>query len=556
MGGDSERTRKDKAATSSAAPAAVPKPSPPPVDDGKSSAVAKSGTKTAPPKPAPPKKSSPPIVAEPADGPSFFRELLRQIPGWVASAAFHAVLFVILALWFFPRPEPERDLVLNTKVDEQLEELEEITIEEEPEEIDLEQEVELSEPVETETVQDEFEITEMDDTPAPELSLDLAEIGIEMAPDLSISSDVGVLKGRGLEGRGQAARKAMVASEGGSAASETAVALALDWLAKHQNGDGSWNFDHRTGPCQGRCADPGHLTRCTTGATGLALLPFLGAGQTHVEGKYKEAVQAGLYYLVNRMKRNGKEAGSMVEGGGLYDHGIATIALCEAYAMTQDRGLMEPAQAAINFITYAQDPVGGGWRYRPGQAGDTSVVGWQTMALKSGHMAYLSVPPNVVVGIHKFLDTVQSQGGAAYGYTGPGEGAATSAVGLLCRMYLGAHQDNPALVRGVQIISRRGPSERNVYYNYYATQVMHHFGGETWKLWNEGPAGNNGMRDYYIATQSREGHEAGSWFISGGDHGAEAGGRLYFTSMCAMTLEVYYRHLPLYRKQTIEGVLE
>jgi hypothetical protein len=37
-----------------------------------------------------------------------------------------------------------------------------------------------------------------------------------------------------------------------------------------------------------------------------------------------------------------------------------------------------------------------------------------------------------------------------------------------------------------------------------------------------------------------------------GDHGADIGGRLYCTSMATMVLEVYYRHLPIYRNQSVE----
>src|SRR5205085_1082143 len=120
------------------------------------------------------------------------------------------------------------------------------------------------------------------------------------------------------------------------------------------------------------CGDGGSLSDCTTGATGLALLPFLGAGQTHKEGKYRKNVEAGLYCLTSRMKvANGM--GNLAEGGGnLYAHGISAIVLCEAYAMTHDKGLAAPAQLALNYTMYAQDPVGGGWRYSARQAGDTS----------------------------------------------------------------------------------------------------------------------------------------------------------------------------------------
>ena len=88
--------------------------------------------------------------------------------------------------------------------------------------------------------------------------------------------------------------------------------------------------------------------------------------------------------------------------------------------MTNDSQLLQPAQFALNFISYAQDPVGGGWRYEPKQAGDTSVLGWQLMACKSGHMAYLKVPRRTILGASKFLDFVQDANGSQYGYTVPG----------------------------------------------------------------------------------------------------------------------------------------
>ncbi|MFM9114661.1 MAG: hypothetical protein ACKOU6_00675, partial [Planctomycetota bacterium] len=214
--------------------------------------------------------------------------------------------------------------------------------------------------------------------------------------------------------------------------------------------------------------------------------------------------------------------------------------------MTHDRDLMAPAQAAINFIVYAQDPVGGGWRYQPRQPGDTSAVGWQLMALKSAHMAYLQVPPITLVGASKFLESVQVDSGSKYGYTGPGAGNATTAVGLLSRMYLGWKRDNPALDRGVKFLSDTGPGQGAMYYNYYATQVMRHAEGDAWKKWNEV------MREMMVTTQSKNGHEAGSWHFKGSDHGAESGGRLYCTAMATMILEVYYRHMPIYRKAAAE----
>ncbi|MBN2217563.1 MAG: hypothetical protein JW719_09315, partial [Pirellulales bacterium] len=276
-----------------------------------------------------------------------------------------------------------------------------------------------------------------------------------------------------------------------------------------------------------------------------------GAGQTHKTGKYQRVVRAGLYFLTSRQDPHN---GSLwEESGRMYSHGIASIALCEAYAMTHDPGLHGPAQGAINFICYAQDPVGGGWRYNPREPGDTSVLGWQIMALKSGHMAYLIVPPLTIKKASAFLDSVQSSSGANYGYLGPGEGVeteATTAIGLLCRMYLGWEKNNPDLEHGISWVGRRGPNE-NLYYDYYATQVMHHWEGEPWKKWN------NVMRDALVKSQSKTGHEAGSWFFSDEENRSarhnKIGGRLYSTAMAAMILEVYYRHMPIYAKQSAES---
>ncbi len=50
----------------------------------------------------------------------------------------------------------------------------------------------------------------------------------------------------------------------------------------------------------------------------------------------------------------------------MYEHGIATLALTEAYQMSNDSSLKDPCQAAINFIVDAQYKRDGGWDYHPG----------------------------------------------------------------------------------------------------------------------------------------------------------------------------------------------
>jgi hypothetical protein len=292
-------------------------------------------------------------------------------------------------------------------------------------------------------------------------------------------------------------------------------------------------------------------------ATAMALLPMLGCGITHKDGKYKKEVKAGLDYITSNYQVR-PEGIILAEKGStpvMYHQGLTTIVICEAAAMTRDKNLEKIAQGAINYIVWAQDPVGGGWRYSPKQPGDTSGMGWNFMALKSAQMAYLNVPPRTIRGAKHFLDNVVgAEQGAKYGYLNnkpnDAEGLkrgiqATTSIGLLGQMYMGWKMDNQGLRNGTNYIDQWGPQLNNIYYCYYATQVMNHIGGEKWDKWNRR------IRDELIKRQATEGHEKGSWStdIGGGLVGG-SGGRLTCTAFATMILEVYYRHLPLYRKTT------
>jgi hypothetical protein len=277
--------------------------------------------------------------------------------------------------------------------------------------------------------------------------------------------------------------------------------------------------------------------------TGVALLPFLGAGYTHKAGKHQQTVARALRWLVEHQRPDGSwpAPGDMRP---MYGHGIASIALCEAYGMTQDAMLRGPAQKALDYIVKAQHDASGGWRYQPNMPADTSVVGWQVMALKSGEMAGLSVPPKAFEGVKRWLASVEANRpvGGQFGYQSAAPTPAMTAQGLLCLQYLGARRDEPRMRAGTEYLLAHlpRPETDTSYYWYHATQVMFHVQGKHWKAWNDR------LRDLLVSTQSTQGALAGSWKPA--DARERPGGRLYATALRLLMLEVYYRHLPLYQQ--------
>ncbi|MDB5351142.1 MAG: hypothetical protein JWN86_2389 [Planctomycetota bacterium] len=351
--------------------------------------------------------------------------------------------------------------------------------------------------------------------------------------------------GRSAEGRAK-----MVRREGGTVESEKAVELGLDWIARHQRPDGAWSLD--TNPyCKGApCPDAASMIT-DTGATGLALLPLLGAGHTHTSpGRYQKTLERGLFWLVKMQKPTGE----LFTGGGnhtlFYSHAIATMALCEAYGITKDKRLRDPAQRAIFYINRTQNRSDGGWRYVVNQDSDTSVFGWQVFAMRSAHLAGLEVNKAVLRRSREYLDRAVSDPSlATYCYMpGRPQSPSMTAEALVCRQLLGWPRDHPAMLAGTAAIAEHleASQERNIYYWYYATQLLHNMHGKTWEHWNAR------VREGLIGMQAAgEGCDRGSWDPNSPqiDRWGLMGGRLYTTSLSLLTLEVYYRYLPLYRDQ-------
>lgn len=447
---------------------------------------------------------------------------VKAAPPWLVSLVVHMVFLIILGLIYIV-PAYKNQIYIEAKYAETLgDQLEDST-------------VLTGSPDNVETLDKTFseDMKLVDDPLAapPELQIDPLLTGNAASSDISAPSI-----GMALSGREKGAKNALLAAYGGTKLTEESVLAGLQWLKKNQRADGSWSL-------QGPYSDGGGNENATA-ATAMALLAFQGHGDTHREGQFKDVVAKAWKWLLAQQDADGNFVKENVYNARLYTQAQCTIAICELYGMTKDEKYQKPAQLAIDFAARAQSSEGG-WRYTPGQDSDTSVTGWFVMALQSGRMAYLSVPNDKLDGISKYLDASQHNQGSQYGYKiGTAPTVPMTAEGLLCRQYLGWKHDDPRLVAGSDYVLTFpiDYTDQNVYHWYYSTQVMHHMGGPHWEKWNAV------MREAVPKAQTKTGKEAGSWSPSQDRWGAH-GGRLYTTCLSIYMLEVYYRHLPIYKHQ-------
>jgi hypothetical protein len=348
-------------------------------------------------------------------------------------------------------------------------------------------------------------------------------------------------------------RLSLIEGQGGNAKTEAAVVAALNWLVAAQSRDGRWNANQfgagqeqmvlgqdRAGA--GRNAD--------TGVSALALLAFLGAGHSHIQGEYRDTVRRGVDFLLRSQAADGSLFGDSTFYAQMYCHSMATFALAETQAMSGDRRLEPAVTKAVNYSLSAQNAGTGGWRYRPGDTGDTSQMGWQLMSLASAKRAGIRIPDQTWNRVERFLRSVRRGNFGGLASYRPDSPASTSmtAESLYCHLVLNemsglGFAEQAAGEATNQVLTSRPTAERiNLYYWYYATLALHHrqqvsdASTNAWHTWNDA------LTDVLLSTQVTERPNAGSWDANcqwGG-----YGGRVYTTALAAMCLEVYYRYAP------------
>jgi hypothetical protein len=337
-----------------------------------------------------------------------------------------------------------------------------------------------------------------------------------------------------------------------------AVTAGLEWLRKHQDEDGRWDaakFMKHDKDGGEPCGGPGNPVN-DVGVTGLALLAFLGEGNTLKLGTYRAQVRKGIKWLIEQQGENGL-IGQNSSATFAYGHAIATVALCEAYGLSEHRPYKVYAQNAINYIVNARNPYGV-WRYQPREVdGDTSITGWMVQALLSAEAFELTVDQTALKNAMIFFESVTDPNTGAAGYQKPGEGSSRpvgkqdtfpaakteslTGVVVLCRYLM--HQDpkdTPIMNKSQDTILAKLPTWNekdgsiDMYYWYYASYAMFQASGKYWAKWS------TALTKAAVDTQKKNGNEKGSWDPV--DPWGEEGGRVYSTAIMVLCLEAYYRY--------------
>ncbi|MDP6539680.1 MAG: terpene cyclase/mutase family protein [Planctomycetota bacterium] len=488
---------------------------------------------------------------------SSFQDALSDWMGrapWLGlSMAAHAMVLLVLALIPWKLLEASQPPLLRTAVEPLVEEsfvdppvelppeIVETILDEEPTLL----EEAVAEPLDDSTEQSEAPAEGDPDfrstAPFAEMAMG-AVLGLGGPPGGLYGSRFGNGRGRGRSGRGV----------------EAHVARGLDWLARHQDADGKWDSDDFMAhdPASDVCDGPGQPEH-DVGLTGLALLAFLGDGHTTARGEYTEHVLRGIRWLAEQQD---PESGLFPEPIGhayLYDHAIATLALCEAYYFSRNPLIGRRAQAAVGFITRSRNPYGvWGYDSPPTGRSDTSVTGWMVFALESAREAGLTVDSQAFHDSLAWLDEVTDTVGRI-GYRTPGSASSRvdgvndhyptdrteclTAVGLLCRFFLGQDPSRvEPMERGAALLARALPRwdpdglSNDMYYWYYGSYAMYQMGGSHWRAWEKA------MHEAVVASQRADGAAAGSWDPIG--PWGFSGGRVYSTALGVLSLEVTFRY--------------
>lgn len=306
-----------------------------------------------------------------------------------------------------------------------------------------------------------------------------------------------------------------------------AVMTSLTWLARMQNGDGS--FGEEPIVVEGYSLDK-------TAITSLALLSFSGAGYYHgskdeLDGKIVgDIVKKGLQWLMANQRNDGSIA-PIDDRDSYLNNALAGLALNEAYGLTGSGLLKDPSRLITDYLCSLQRGEGitgeGGWGRDSSSAfGDSMTTAFAVEALFSAKLATTGDESTRIDAALK---------NAAH-YTE--RQIRTTTDPLLAFAWIVLTQDRNDLYfrYAVEVMSEKitdfQETPLSFYLRSFGTFQYDSPSGDTWRQWN------SRLKDSVLRVRSKE----GIW----GDR-IRPDLQLIHTSLATLALEVYYR----YKKETV-----
>ena len=324
--------------------------------------------------------------------------------------------------------------------------------------------------------------------------------------------------GGGRYGGRYGGRMNLVARGGGGSNTEDAVLASMPFLGRLQKADGSWATSY--------ASEAGAIT--DTGATGLVLLKYLGAGYSHLSRDtyggvcLGDVVRKGLQCLIGRQAADGCIGPR--EGDWILNHALGALALSEAYGLTGSDLFKDPAQRAVDFVGSCQSADGGWNRRDRALKGEILTSAFAVMVLKSAQITGLNPPAASATGASRFFNGAVDDDGLCESPT-----RATVGGAMVSLIFLGGDKSDPRLVGAAHWLLENKPSwnQQDFLGWHLGSLALFQYDGPSgprWKAWN-GP-----VKDTLVRNQGRD----GSWTVRGET--------ICPTALGGLTLEVYYRY--------------
>ncbi len=303
---------------------------------------------------------------------------------------------------------------------------------------------------------------------------------------------------------------------------------ALKWLASQQLPNGAWGSS-------------GEEKRHPIAMTGYTLMAFQAGGQLPGEGEFGKNVNAGIKFLLDSCGPDGLFTDSN-SGQYMYGHGVAAIALAEAYGETRIPSMRAKLEKIIRVILTSQNREGG-WRYRPvANDADISVTVLQVVALRAAKNAGLDVPQKTIDNAVKYVKSCyhERSGGFAY-QPGREPGFARTAAAIYSLQVCGLYDDKMVKAGSEYLLqNQKTKQEWFTYGNFYAAPAQYMIGGEIWAKWYKK------IKDILEGAVKRQGDVY--YWEPRLDQGRGGVGEVYCSAVYTMILAMPYHYIPLYQR--------